>query len=1066
MRPRLGCAQILVVMLLGSVLPGTGWCARAVPDSLPQLKAQFVSLRPTDPGLLALAERLAARRSEDPRVRPADAADVLELLGRIRLARAEYPAADSIFTRTLALRRSERRPEVLPVVRTLAWLAESRRVSKQLARSESTVAEALLLHETSVERDTTIEIQLRGTLGNVFAERREGDRACEELARVVQLAESRAKPDSLQLGQACRNLARARALAGDLQGARSMYARAAQIQELALGGEHPDLATTMFLSAMAAADAGDYVAQRRFAERALAIRERLFGPDHPVVAVAMSALGSALNNLGDFERALPLYERAVAIQRGAPRQIPFDLSIALNNLGSACLGIGDGVRARRFLEEARVLREKVFGPHAGYGLWNGTRVAQAMLLTGEREEARHEIERTLSLVDSANFGSLALDLIEAWKVEGAIARADGRLFAALSSFERAFSLADSLLGPSSPHTLDALAHRATVRVERGLHAEAWADARRLEAASLDVMRQSARSLSEHEALTLERSRASGLDVMLALAVGPDDIAPEARVELADAVMRARLLVLDQLADERRALPSHDPSLAESVQELEAAREALSSALVETLRQERAPDSLVAKARQRRESAERALADRSAHFGLGLQRSDAGYAGVAAALPAGTAMISYIRHELPGDRLNESIESDSSRSSSQRYSALVLRAGASAPDIVSLGTAARLEVAIFRWLEACATPPSADARLALAAERRCTALGLTVRSLALDPMALLLSGARRVFVVPDGALHAVNFMALPDPRGGYRVERGATLHRLTAERDLLPWGQGERAGRGLLALGGADFERAEDSAPSTPLALTFGTTTRTSPSDSTRLRFEPLPQTAAEVGQIASLWRASSSADATDVIEFTGVAASEAAFKRLAPGRRVLHVATHGFALGGERLASSGPGLRAIGAVVSGSRPSAARRIAQLPGLALAGANVEGEKGADDGFLTAEEITSLDLTGTEWAVLSACETGLSDPSGTEAVQGLQRAFRRAGLRTMVMSLWAVDDQATKAWMLQLYTARLIGGADTAESVRTACIEVLRDRRQRGLDTHPFHWAAFVAAGDWR
>lgn len=1067
MRLRRGLALIPIALLLVPALPGTAWSARGVPDSLALVRSLFASGRPGDPALLALAERVVSRRQQARGARPAGVADALEVLGRVRLARVEYPAADSVFRLALELRRADRRADPLAIATSLGWLAEAQRVTKQLARAESTATEALRLLPSAAVPDTALEIRLRGTLGNVFAERGDGPRSCEELARAVRLAEARAHPDSLQLGQACRNLARAMAGTGDLRGARATYERAAAIQEQALGPDHPELATTLFMSAMTASVQGDYVAQRRYAERALAIRENAFGPGHPVVAIAASTLGSALRELGDFEGALPLYERAVAIQRAAARPNPFDLALALNNLGSACLMVGDGARARSCLEEARAVREKAFGPGAGSGAWSGVRLALAMSLTGDAPAARREIERAITRVDATNFAADAPDLVEALQVQGGFAHADDRLEAALASYERAFTLADSMFGPASPHTLDALALRAIVRAGLGRRAEAWADARRLEAASLEVLQLSARSLSEHEALTLERSRASGLDVMLALAADSTGMDPRARAELADAVVRARLLVLDQLADERRMLPRDAPVLAEPVKELEEARDALARVMVETLRQDRALDSTVVRARARREAAERALAERSERFGLGLRRSDAGFAEVAAALPAGSALVSYVRHDAPGEGIRKSGSADSSRLASRRYTALVHRAGATAPVLVTLGPAARLETAVARWLEACATPPPAGAALARAAERRCDALGRTVRALVWDPVARALDGAERVFVVPDGALHAVNFMALPGERGGYLVEGARALHRLTAERDLLPWAGTARPGRGLLALGGADFDRAEGGRPeSLAASLPPPAGSRSTVADSLRLRFTPLPHTAAEVEQVVSIWRSSRSPDADEAAVYTGSAASEAAFKRLAPERRVLHVATHGFALGGDARDPVPAGMRGVGSVVSAGRRSDVRRRAPLlPGLALAGANAPAA-GGEDGFLTAEEITSLDLTGAEWAVLSACETGLSDPGGTEAVHGLQRAFRRAGLRTVIMSLWAVDDEATRAWMKHLYTSRLLEHLDTAEAVRSACREVLRGRRGRGLDTHPFHWAAFVAAGDWR
>jgi CHAT domain-containing protein len=139
----------------------------------------------------------------------------------------------------------------------------------------------------------------------------------------------------------------------------------------------------------------------------------------------------------------------------------------------------------------------------------------------------------------------------------------------------------------------------------------------------------------------------------------------------------------------------------------------------------------------------------------------------------------------------------------------------------------------------------------------------------------------------------------------------------------------------------------------------------------------------------------------------------------------------------------------------------------LSGLALAGANHRDQAslGEEDGILTAEEVTSLDLRGVQWVVLSACDTGLGRIEVGEGVLGLRRAFEIAGARTVIMSLWPVGDLATEEWMRDLYRARS-AGLLTAEAVRQAGLEVLRERRRAGADTHPSSWGAFVAAGDWR
>ena len=86
--------------------------------------------------------------------------------------------------------------------------------------------------------------------------------------------------------------------------------------------------------------------------------------------------------------------------------------------------------------------------------------------------------------------------------------------------------------------------------------------------------------------------------------------------------------------------------------------------------------------------------------------------------------------------------------------------------------------------------------------------------------------------------------------------------------------------------------------------------------------------------------------------------------------------------------------------------------------------------------------------------------------TEGVFGLRRAFCVAGVRTLVMSLWSVDDQATRDWMQAFYNGWLVDGLSKAEAVHEASLAALRSRRNTGKNTHPFYWGAFVATGDWK
>jgi CHAT domain-containing protein len=228
-----------------------------------------------------------------------------------------------------------------------------------------------------------------------------------------------------------------------------------------------------------------------------------------------------------------------------------------------------------------------------------------------------------------------------------------------------------------------------------------------------------------------------------------------------------------------------------------------------------------------------------------------------------------------------------------------------------------------------------------------------------------------------------------------------------------------------------------------------------------LKFDDLPGARGEIQDIARIWGSSA-----EVLTLTGRGATKAALLKSAPGHQVVHLATHGFFLGSGCDASL-PQTRGVGGLAGGNPPAArSDNPLLLAGLALAGVNrLSGAKQAD-GILNAEEIAALNLQGTEWAVLSACDTGLGQITAGEGVFGLRRALQIAGVHTIIMSLWSVEDQATREWMKALYEARLTQRLDTPDAVRAASLQLLRQRRARGQSTHPFYWAAFVAAGDWR
>ena len=181
-------------------------------------------------------------------------------------------------------------------------------------------------------------------------------------------------------------------------------------------------------------------------------------------------------------------------------------------------------------------------------------------------------------------------------------------------------------------------------------------------------------------------------------------------------------------------------------------------------------------------------------------------------------------------------------------------------------------------------------------------------------------------------------------------------------------------------------------------------------------------------------------------------ASEESFKAMdgnAPD--VIHIATHGFYLSqNDDITSS----------FFGNLNSYTQKDYSMffSGLLFAGANnvwtgKELANGVEDGILTAEELSRIDLDGCRLVVLSACNTGLGDINNIDGVFGLQRGFKKAGISTILMSLWKVPDEETNILMQNFYQ-HYLSGKSARQSLRLAQEQLIEAGKS------PYYWAGFI------
>jgi CHAT domain-containing protein len=818
--------------------------------------------------------------------------------------------------------------------------------------------------------------------------------------------------------------------AGVLFFVRGDYERAAPLYERALE----------ILSAAAAADAryeaelgrvhshlgplfqelGQYSTAREHYERSLEVFRETLGPAHTQVAMTANNLATLLAKIGDYGEALRLYREALAsLERALGPEHPL-IANGKHNLAELDQRMGRNDEAAALYGEAIALKEKVLGaahPSLALSLSNLSYLSTDRL---EADAALSLAERALEIQERAN-GASHVDVAYGLISLGRAQAARGDYTAAIGTLERALTLRSDTLGPDNPLVAEPLHFLAEVLLRAGRDRDAFELALRAETIARNHLRLTARGAPERQALRYSAERRSSLDLALSIAANLRD---PALVEAGwDALIRSRGVVLDEMAARHRLAAQGDASLRESFDAYRAAAERLVNVLlrgpgaasIEQYRQK------TAELRSAEEAAERRVAAASETIRAALAERELGLREVAAALPDGATLVAFAR--IGGDARSGLAEA--------AYLGFVMDAAGSLPRVVSLGPALQIETAIRRW--------RGDLRpeAAMADPIGYRAAGERLRELLWDPLGVEAARERLLLVVPAGAIHLVNFSALPLRSGKFLAEADALVHYLSSERDVLTSPRGAATAQALV-VGGADFEPAG------------------APPDAARASAEacdplagidipPLPGSLREARRVASILRAERGTQRA-VAELTQDGATKAAFKEQAPGKSVVHVATHGFFVAGA---------------CSGGQSEVASPL-RLSGLAFSSAG----RDAAEAILLAEEVATLELGAAQWVVLSGCDTGLGQIDVDEGILGLRRAFHVAGAGTLIMSLWPVEDRSAETFMAELYAARLAAGQSTSAAMRAAYREALEAARRQHGEPHPLYWAPFIASGDWR
>lgn len=948
---------------------------------------------------------------------------------------------------------------------------------QRIREAEKHFREALEIRETVLGAGHPQTAKILTNLGNTLSLMQQFDEAEARFRRALAICEDNLPPGHRDIATSLIGLAGFLEMLGRYEEAEQLYARALTIREQVLGANHPDTAISLTKVAMQRQALGDFDAAGRLFESALETVTSRFGATHSRTAGAVTSLAALLQSQGRYEEAEPLYRRALAIYE---------------SIG----GADDPAVARALIQLARLLQEQhrldeaeapalralqiceqVHGSEHFFTANAIDTVASLRFLQGRAESAEQLARRGLkirsALPEHPNTAANLVALASFLLFQGKLEEAEGHYRRALTIFEkvygdhtqtattlgnlavllgttnkhdearalqlRALAIRQRIVGPNHPETAIALSNLAQTELALGQRAAA----QELSVRALHSVRAHLHTLfdsaTEADRFRYVRQKRTFLESLLSLATDPsgaDDanldqayqevLSWKGQVFRSTAWLRER--VFAQLSDEQRS----------RLDDLRKVRALLSRlASINQIRDPEGHRERLADVMKRREGLEEEVLDALSEKWI---EEPIGVGELCAKLPANSILLDFYVHSVAWDRVGPdqaapeaSAQSPGPRSRAH-LSVWIGKPGATTMQHLDLGRADRIESAIKQHMEDLVAKRGRPIK----ARPGVRAIAARIRKLLWDPLRDHVGNAELVFVSPDLFLATLPFEVVQEADGSFLIEKHGFVYTQDAQSLVRRAPSGSRlAAPTLLTMGAVDYDARRP--PSDPITDATGHRAGDEP-------FYPLSETSHEIAAIADLHRRQFG-DTAVRRELRDDAATEHQLKRALPQAQIAHLATHGF-----------------------FRSDSADELQRLPGLlsgvACAGANLPPEPGRDEGRLTAQEVGWLDLGGCDLVVLSACQTGLGRAESGEGLMSLRRAFRHAGAKTVISSLWNVRDYHTRKLMVDFYRRRWQLGQGRLEALRGAQLEMLKHNRKTYKVALPSQWGAFVVSGEWR
>ncbi len=875
------------------------------------------------------------------------------------------------------------------------------------------------------------------------------------MQEALAIHQSQTPPEfSEEFGTLCINLAGTYQRVGRYADAEAMFEKGLNVLREKPGVNHPAYSASLVGYAYLQADLGHYsTAEKLYDEAGKLLREQL-GDQHPAYAAFLNNRAALYAQIGNVALAEADYRRSLRAQAQAERTKRLDHRRVAAQ--SRAPGLRPRSRRRRKTVSGRRgslrpkykatglrLRQRFAGPGPG--------ATQSRRSCGRAQTLQHASDIVTQGLGSRHplYAAVLRDL-------GLVHQSAHQYPQAEQSLREAIAIVQEVQGANHPDLAQYLERLAAVYEEAGDYASAEPLYRR----SLDL---SDRALADMLTIGSERNKAAVLanlddPIPRLIAFQAKARSPAARALAFEAVARRKGRILDAVHDwgqtlrdsadanvrqrfnQREAMLACEASLTVALgyrdlkpavvgtcalpgTELEGRYERLLHDLRTNWTDERGKQALqaIAVLRQHIDTLEATLSREIPQLASVLR----------------PARLADIRSRLePDEWLVEFVEYRN------RYGAFVL----SRADLawVDLGPAGKIDLAVQDLFGAASDWSAArtrnEKRNADAAAQTAHDAMQTLSSALAPALASVRHGAgiHRLRIAPDGMLNLVPFGALSDGSGHFLIERFATSY-VSAGRELAAPGSPISAAANSIVIAVSPGVGEKSLPGSKPLSGALATSAFRAD------RLERLEDAEVEARDVERWF--------PHALLLGEGEATEQRIKQL-HRPALLHIVGHGIVRGNEDCRSS-PGSPAC--QLAALDP--ATRVMSLSAIVLEEAYGRGGASSQDGLLTALELQSLDLQGTEMLVLSQCRMANGVPSSGEGVFGMRRAAAIAGVKTSVAPLWKVDD-ATQQQLMDRFYRELSAGKGRAEALREAQLQLLKNPRTANF----LEWAPVILSGD--